>query len=215
MDNRTTDFCLISQKQSSVMQTISNDVRTTSPTTLQSETADYQFITTWRVKASCEEVYRILEDVDALAEWWPSVYLDAKVREKGQPGGVGKVVSLYTKGWLPYTLRWDFRVTEADFPNGFALRASGDFVGEGVWGFRQEGDTCTVTYDWRISAEKPILRKLTWLLRSVFSANHEWAMLKGFESLELELRRRRGEQNVPPAPEPTFPHNLLNNKKLV
>jgi len=202
------------------MQTISNDIQTTAPMTLQSETETpshlgagaYHFITTWKVKASCEEVYRILEDVDALPQWWPSVYLDAKVREKGQPGGVGKLVSLYTKGWLPYTLCWDFRVTASDFPNGFALRASGDFVGEGVWEFRQEGDCCIVTYDWRIAAEKPILKKLTWLLRSIFAANHEWAMRKGLESLELELRRRRGEQNVPPAPPPTFPHNLLGNK---
>ncbi len=204
------------------MQTISNDIQKQTPMTLQSETETprsasggggaYHFITTWRVKAAREEVYRILEDVDALAEWWPSVYLDVKMREKGQPGGVGKLVSLYTKGWLPYTLRWDFRVTAADFPNGFALRASGDFVGEGVWQFRQDSDTCVVTYDWKLSAEKPILKKLTWLLRSVFSANHEWAMRKGLESLELELRRRRGETGVPPPPGPTFPHNVLNNK---
>lgn len=206
------------------MQTISDNIQMTAPTTLQSETESplspwgaggggtYHFITTWHVKATREEVYRILEDVDALAGWWPAVYLDVKVREKGRPGGVGKIVSLYTKGWLPYTLRWEFLVTAADFPIGFALRASGDFVGEGVWRFRQDGDTCIVTYDWKISAEKPVLRKLTWLLRSVFSANHEWAMRKGLESLELELRRRRGEINIPPPPGPTFPHNLLKNK---
>lgn len=194
------------------MPTISDKIQPQSPATLQSETADYHFITTWRVHATCDEVYRLLEDVDSLAEWWPAVYLDVKVRDKGQPGGIGKLVSLYTKGWLPYTLRWDFRVTAVDYPNGFALRASGDFVGEGVWRFQQEGETCVVTYDWRLSAEKPILKKLTWLLRSVFSANHEWAMRKGLESLELELRRRRGESHVPPPPAPAFPHNILNNK---
>jgi len=178
------------------------------------EKADYHFITTWKIGATCEEVYRILEDVECLAEWWPSVYLDVRVREKGQPGGIGKLVSLYTKGWLPYTLRWDFRVTDTQFPNGFALQATGDFIGRGVWCFQQEGDTCVITYDWKVSAEKPILRKLTFLLRSVFAANHEWAMRKGLESLQLELRRRRGEHHVPAAPGPVFPHNLLNNKVL-
>jgi hypothetical protein len=63
-------------------------------------------------------------------------------------------------------------------------------------------------------AEKPLLKKLSWLLRPAFAANHEWAMRKGLESLELELRRRRGELQVPPPPGPTFPHNLLNNKVL-
>jgi hypothetical protein len=137
-----------------------------------------------------------------------------KVREKGQPGGVGKVVELYTKGWLPYTLRWKFRVTAADFPHGFALEALGDFVGTGVWAFGQEGKNCVVQYDWKIAAAKPLLRRLTGLLRGVFSANHLWAMRQGETSLALELRRRRGEQNVPAAPRPTWPHNWLNTKIL-
>lgn len=194
------------------MPTETSTTQTSAALTLQSETADYHFITTWRVRATREEVYNILEEVDKLAEWWPAVYLDVKIREKGQPGGIGKIVALYTKGWLPYTLLWDFRVTATEFPSGFALHATGDFVGDGVWQFEQEGEICVVTYDWQISAEKPILKKLTWLLRSVFAANHEWAMRKGLKSLELELRRRRGDRSVPPPPSPTFPHNVLNNK---
>lgn len=193
------------------MQTNINELE--APGTIP-QTSDYRFLTTWRLKASCEAVYRTLEEVEALATWWPSVYLDVKVLEKGQPGGVGKLVELYTKGWLPYTLRWHFRVTSAQFPHGFSLQALGDFVGTGVWQFRQDGEYCIVTYDWRISAEKPLLKKLTWLLRPLFSANHEWAMRKGLESLELELLRRQGEREVPQAPKPTFPHNLLNNKIL-
>lgn len=177
--------------------------------------ADYQFRTTWTFpNTTCSEVYEILEEVEHLPDWWPSVYLDVAVRDKGQPGGVGKLVELYTKGWLPYTLRWTFLVTAAEAPNGFSLRASGDFIGEGVWAFRQEGDACIATYDWRISAEKPLLSRLTWLLRSVFAANHEWAMRQGRISLERELLRRRGAQNVPPPPAPTWPHNWLNNKIL-
>ncbi len=169
--------------------------------------ADYEFRTVWRMSgASCEEVYRILEDVEQLAVWWPSVYLDVTVREKGLPGGIGKVVDLYTKGWLPYTLRWSFRVTAVEFPRGFALQASGDFVGTGVWTFGQEGADCIVAYDWRISAEKPLLRRLSWLLRGIFSANHHWAMRKGYESLQLELRRRRGETGVPAPPRASWPH---------
>lgn len=177
--------------------------------------ARYHFITIWHfANTRCEEVYRILEDVEPLARWWPSVYLDVKEREKGQPGGVGKLVELYTKGWLPYTLRWSFRVIRAEFPNGFALEALGDFIGTGVWSFEQDGDDCRVTYDWQISAAKPLLRRLSGLLRGIFSANHEWAMRQGKISLNLELRRHRGELKVPPPPGPTWPHNWLNNKIL-
>jgi len=175
--------------------------------------SDYHFITRWHLPATCEEIYRTLEDVEALAEWWPSVYLDVKVLERGQPGGVGKLVELYTKGWLPYTLRWRFRVTQTDFPNGFALEALGDFVGRGIWTFRPTAEGhCEVTYDWKIRAEKPLLRWLSPLLRPLFSANHLWAMRRGEESLRLELLRRRATSpeeraRVPLPPGPTFPHH--------
>ena len=68
-----------------------------------------------------------------LARWWPSVYLRVRVLEEGDERGVGKVVDLWTKGFLPYTLRWRFTVTESDAPNGFRLEATGDFVGRGIW----------------------------------------------------------------------------------
>lgn len=171
----------------------------------------YHFITHWQVAASKEEVYRLLEDVETLANWWPSVYLEVNVVEQGQPGGVGKVIDLYTKGWLPYTLQWKFIVTNTYFPNGFAIKAVGDFVGEGIWTFEQQPKTniCNITYDWNIVAEKPLLRYLTFLLRPVFAANHRWAMQKGLESLQLELQRRRAKtpeerEKIPPPPPPTF-----------
>jgi uncharacterized protein YndB with AHSA1/START domain len=175
---------------------------------------DYHFITRWPVPAPPEDVYRTLEDVEALARWWPSVYLDVKVLERGQPGGVGKVVELFTKGWLPYTLRWTFRVTHAEFPRGFALEATGDFVGRGIWTFTPTPTGTEAVYDWKLEAEKPLLKRLSWLLKPIFSANHLWAMRKGRESLLLELRRRQGEANVPAPPPPTFPHKLTNNKIL-
>ncbi len=83
-------------------------------------TNDYHFITHWRVKSTVDEVSKILGDPLALMRWWPSVYLDVKVVEPGEESGLGRVVSLYTKGWLPYTLRWDFRVTEVR-KDGFTL----------------------------------------------------------------------------------------------
>ncbi len=64
-----------------------------------------------------------------------------------------------------------------------------------------------ITYDWRLSAEKPLLRNLSFLLKPVFEANHRWAMAQGEESLKLELARRRATSDaerasVPPPPGP-------------
>lgn len=168
----------------------------------------YQFFTTWRIPGTCEEIMDVLSDGPGLARWWPSVYLDVAMLDKGDKDGLGSVVDLYTKGWLPYTLRWKFVVTERNYPNGFTLRSEGDFIGRGIWTFRQDGPTVEVTYDWKISAEKPLLKALTPVLRPVFEANHRWAMEKGEESLHLELARRHATSDlermrIPPPPPPT------------
>lgn len=170
---------------------------------------DYHFITHWRVAGTLEEVAAIIGDTADLPRWWPAVYLDTQLLEPGASDGVGRTVELFTKGWLPYTLRWRFRVTKVEPPHEVALEAWGDFVGRGVWSFAQEGDEVAITYDWRIRAEKPLLRRLSFLLKPIFAANHRWAMARGEESLALELRRRRAQTEaeraaVPPPPRPTF-----------
>ena len=152
----------------------------------------YHFISHWRVEGTVKEVSDILGDAASLPRWWPSVYLAVKVLEPGGDDGVGKVVELHTKGWLPYTLHWFFRVTESRAPGGYSLEAWGDFDGTGVWTFEQKGRSVEIVYDWKIRAEKPLLRYLSFLLKPVFSANHRWAMARGEESLRAELGRRAG-----------------------
>lgn len=165
----------------------------------------YHIVTTWRIPATLEEVAAILAEVERLPEWWPSVYLDAQETAPGDASGVGKEVSLHTKGWLPYTLRWRFRVTVVDPPRRVVLEPMGDFTGRGTWTFAQEGPTAVIRYDWDVEAHKPLLRALAPLLRPAFVANHLWAMRKGEESLRLELLRRRAgtpaeRARVPPPP---------------
>jgi hypothetical protein len=167
---------------------------------------EYHFLTRWRLPATPDEVAAVLSDAQDLPRWWPSVYLDVQVVEDGDAHGIGRVVDLWTKGWLPYTLRWRFTTTRNDGAGGIALRADGDFVGGGTWAFVRDGEDVNAYYDWRIRAEKPLLRRLTWLMRPAFSANHRWAMRKGEESMRLELARRRlpaeyaDRVGVPPGP---------------
>jgi hypothetical protein len=170
-------------------------------------TNDYHFITRWRLEATVEEVARILADAPSLTRWWPSVYLDVRELAPGDPRGLGKVIGLYTKGWLPYTLRWQFRISEIT-DTSFTLEAEGDFVGRGIWTFAQAGDWAIVTYDWKVQADKPLLRYLSFLMKPIFAANHHWAMAQGERSLKLELARRRATSpaelaHIPAPPGPT------------
>jgi hypothetical protein len=172
---------------------------------------DYVFVTVWRVPGTVDEVMAVLgdRDADALCRWWPSVYLAARLTAEGAADGIGREVALHTMGWLPYTLNWTLRITSPITHSGFSLTATGDLNGTGVWTFRPDGPEVEVTYDWRVSTSKPLLRRLTWLLRPIFAANHRWAMRQGEQSLRLELRRRRAASDqaraeIPPPPPPTF-----------
>ena len=125
------------------------------------------------------------------------MYLSAVEVAPGGPDGCGQRVRLHTRGWLPYTLRWDLRVVQSDYPRGFAIEASGDLAGTGVWAFDAQAGVVTACFDWRVRAEKPLLRRLSWLLRPMFAANHRWAMRQGCRSLRQELQRRRARGGRP------------------
>src|SRR5262249_6813912 len=136
--------------------------------------SEYHFVTRWRVRGAPEEVYRLLDKPVDLPRWWPAVYL--AVEEEAPADGSPKVVHLLTRGWLPYTLRWRFRTLQKQPFQGIVLEAKGDFIGRGEWTFTSNGNDVEVVYDWRVRAEKPLLRWLSFLLRPIFSANHRWAM---------------------------------------
>lgn len=169
---------------------------------------EYRFLTRWRIFGTAKEAADVLADAKELPRWWPSVYLRVEELEAGGEDGVGKRVRLHTKGWLPYTLDWEFRVTESRHPHGFSLEASGDLAGRGIWTLEESGAWTLVTYDWHVRAQKPLLQALSPLLRPLLEANHRWAMRMGEESLRLELARRRAatpadRAAIPPPPPAT------------
>ena len=150
---------------------------------------DYRFVTRWVVESTCEEVSQVLGNPLDLPRWWPMVYLEVVELRPPNASGTGRRVRLLTKGKLPYKLRWEFEVVESRSPHGFTIAATGDFEGAGTWTFVQNGPRVDITFDWRISAEKPLLRWLSFVLKPIFEANHRWAMARGEECLIKELSR--------------------------
>lgn len=171
----------------------------------------YFFVTHWRVPGTSEQVFRLFQQVERLPQWWPAVYLQVSERERGNASGIGRSYDLLTKGWLPYTLKWTLTVSEVEFPTRISLSASGDLSGQGTWHLAQDGDCVDLTYDWEVSADKPLLRRLAPLFKPAFALNHAWAMRQGETSLRLELQRLQATSMdealkvpPPPAPEPAY-----------
>ncbi|HKD12039.1 MAG TPA: polyketide cyclase [Thermoanaerobaculia bacterium] len=173
--------------------------------------SEYHFVTRWRVVGTVDEVSDILSRPEGLVRWWPAVYLEVETLEPGDDAGVGKSVRVLSRGFLPYTLSWTFRVVESRRPLGFTIEAAGDLVGRGVWTFEQAGAWVDITYDWRVRAEKAGVKQLSPILKPVFAANHRWAMRQGEAGLREELARRRGAAGSepihapPPPPRGSFP----------
>lgn len=150
---------------------------------------EYAFLTHWRVEAAPERVYPIIDDVLVYPRWWPEVWLRVTELEPGDANKIGSRYALHTRGWLPYTLRWESRTLEKVFPTRIALEATGDFVGGGVWTFTADGAITNIVYDWRLRADKPVLKYLSFALKPLFRWNHNWAMARGLEGLRRELAR--------------------------
>jgi hypothetical protein len=152
---------------------------------------DYQFVTRWRLPGSPEQVSDLLGDTETVSRIWPSLYTRARVVEPGDEHGLGRVVQVVTRGHLPYTLRWSYRIVDSRHPNGYSIEARGDMVGTGVWTFEPDGDSTRVTYEWRVRTEKPLLRLLSPILKPLFKSNHDRVMADGERALRAELERRR------------------------
>lgn len=152
-------------------------------------TNEYAFVTKWTVQSTTQQVYDILIRGKEFVRWWPKVYLKVEETNPGGEHGLGKAANLNTKGWLPYTLKWSMEIDIVDYPRGFSLKANGDFVGRGTWSFVQLGDEVDIEFDWRLKAEKPLLKYLSFAFKPFFSSNHSWAMARGLEGLKQEIKR--------------------------
>jgi uncharacterized protein YndB with AHSA1/START domain len=151
---------------------------------------EYVFIDEWDVDAPQEAVFDALADVRTYPEWWKPVYIEAEADGPPQPGCVSRQEF---KGRLPYHLNTTSEIKRLERPNGFAVEVVGDLTGKGVWTLTPRDDgKVHVHFDWRVIADRPLLRILTPILRPVFRWNHNWSIQRAIEGLEPYARSRGG-----------------------
>lgn len=161
---------------------------------------EYAFLTEWRVDAPRDLIFEILKEGKDYPRWWPDVYLRADYEPSGRADKAGDRVHFLTKGWLPYRLRWTAEVVRHAWPDSIEIKATGDFVGRGIWLLETEGQGTHVAFDWRLRADKPLLRWLSPIFKPIFEWNHGWAMARGYESLCREAERRKSDKGGQASP---------------
>ena len=144
---------------------------------------EYVFVDEWDVAADPETVYDILADGHTYPEWWKPVYLGVK-RE-------GEYTLQHFKGRLPYHLHTRTRTVEAIRPHRVHGETEGDLRGTGIWTLEPTGNGGThVRFDWRVHADRKLLKVLTPILRPALRWNHDWAIARAQEGLEPYARQR-------------------------
>jgi uncharacterized protein YndB with AHSA1/START domain/quercetin dioxygenase-like cupin family protein len=147
---------------------------------------EYVFVDEWDVAAPPESVFAAIADARSYPVWWKPVYLD--VESDGEPA-VGKTSRQHFKGRLPYHLRTRSVITRLEPPYAIGAEVDGDLRGTGLWTLTETEDGGThVRFDWRVHADRTLLKVLTPVLRRALRWNHAWAIARAREGLEPYAR---------------------------
>lgn len=147
----------------------------------------YVFLDEWDVDAPIEAVFDAIADARTYPDWWKPVYIEI---DGDGPPKVGAVSRQHFKGRLPYHLRTTGTIVAMEPPHRIEGVVEGDLSGRGIWTLTPRGDATHVHFDWRVNADRPLLRVLTPVLRPLFRWNHTWAIARAMEGLEPYARRR-------------------------
>jgi mannose-6-phosphate isomerase-like protein (cupin superfamily)/uncharacterized protein YndB with AHSA1/START domain len=153
---------------------------------LRAASREYVFVDEWDVAAAPEPTFAALADARTYPDWWRPVYLDV---EADGPPELGKVSRQHFKGRLPYHLRTRSRIVRLEPPRVVAAEVDGDLRGHGTWTLTPIAGGTHVRFDWRVHADRALLRLLTPLLRPAFRWNHNWAIARAVEGLEPYVRQ--------------------------
>jgi uncharacterized protein YndB with AHSA1/START domain len=148
--------------------------------------AEYVFVDEWDVEAPQDRVFEALADARTYPEWWTPIYKEV---ESDGPPEVGRVSQQKFSAKLPYTLSTTSKIVEMDPPNSFEVDVDGDLRGHGVWTLTSHDGSVHIRFDWRVHADRALLRVLTPVLRPVFRWNHNEAIKAAMKNLEGYARQ--------------------------
>ena len=101
---------------------------------------------------------------------------------------VGRVSLQKFGARLPYTLETRSTIVQMDRPVIFEIDVVGDLRGHGRWTLTPRDGMVHVRFDWRVFADRALLRYLTPVLRPVFRWKHNQAIRSAMENLEPYAR---------------------------
>lgn len=146
----------------------------------------YNFITEWKFKASIDEVWNEIRDMDAWPQWWKFVK-SVKLIRKGDINDIGSIRRIEWSTALPYSICFKSELTAIEYHKRMEGKAYGDLTGTGIWTFKVDGDITYVTYVWRVVTTQWWMNFLAPFARPLFKWNHDQVMKAGKLGLTIRL----------------------------
>jgi len=154
---------------------------------------EYHAETLWRIRPTQRELAEITRSPEDLARWWPASFLEATKTQHTGDFVPGLEACCHMKGWLPHTMVFWGRIEDVVLGEKFSVQLWGDLEGRMDCNVNQEGDYCRIRFELRVRVSKPIVRRLSFVLKPLFYSNHVWLMMRGMRSVKQELARRNNE----------------------
>ncbi|MEM7069336.1 MAG: hypothetical protein AAF478_10680 [Pseudomonadota bacterium] len=166
----------------------------------------------WSLHGQITDLQETLSNPQSILEWWPEAFMRSEIVHNGHENGIGRVVRVHTKGWMPHSFQFLIKLVEVSGTERIILETQGDFDGYSVIQLHEENGLIFAEYDWRVAVRQPLIRYLVPFAKSVFEANHHWVMERGRTGLQNYLYKVAGNNaglsSVSKIRSATFPHNL-------
>jgi hypothetical protein len=140
----------------------------------------YRFRSRWRLDAPAATVFGVLGALETYPAWWPEI----RLAEAIDPDSM----RLTARSLLPYDLEFVSHQAKRD-PGAGVLEATlaGDLEGFSRWTIRSEGSSTVAVFDEEVVTNKALLRRLAFVARPAFRANHTLMMSHGQQGLRTYL----------------------------
>lgn len=148
----------------------------------------YSFITHWRIKAPLQDVWNAIYLSEEWPNWWKGV-VSVVETVKGDERGIGSIRIYKLRSPMAYTLSFKLELTERIDQQLLKGTATGELAGTGSWHFAEEpGNITHISCHWNVHTTVRWMNTFAFLLRPLFTYNHNAVMRQGAQSLAKKLR---------------------------